>query len=156
MPSKAPSLVFIALCIIWGSTWLGIKVGLEFLPPFLFAGFRFVISTFTLLILAKVLHAQMPRDRSSWTVMLFLGVVQVSLPYGLVFWGEEYISSGLSAVLFSTLPFFVAMFAHVIANERLTETQDLRDRTLLCRSHCYLLERCYCSSKLHGAEFIVR
>ncbi len=53
--------------------------------------------------------------------MLFLGVFQISLPYGLVFWGEQYISSGLAAVLFATLPFFVVIFAHVLVKgERLT------------------------------------
>lgn len=120
MRLKAPSLVFFALCILWGATWLGIKVGLEFLSPFLFAGIRFAIATFALLFLAKLLHAHMPRDRSAWTLMLFLGFTQITLPYGLVFWGEEYISSGLSAVLFATLPFFVAIFAHLLSAEKLT------------------------------------
>lgn len=120
MQPKAPALVFVSLCVIWGSTWLGIKVGLEYLPPFFFAGIRFVIATLVLLILARVFHAQMPRGRSLWTVMLLLGFIQISIPYGLVFWGEEYISSGLSAVLFATLPFFVAIFAHLLAAEKLT------------------------------------
>lgn len=120
MQSKAPGLVFSALCIIWGSTWLGIKIGLEFLPSFLFAGLRFATATVALLVLAKLLHARMPRDHSSWNVMLFLGAFQISLPYALVFWGEEFISSGLSAVLFATLPFFVAIFAHILTSEKLT------------------------------------
>ncbi len=55
--------------------------------------------------------------------MLFLGIFQITIPYGLVFWGEEYISSGLSAVLFATLPFFVVIFAHIIADERLTKSK---------------------------------
>ena len=52
--------------------------------------------------------------------MLFLGIFQITFPYGLVFWSEEYVSSGLSAVLFATLPFFVAIFAHVFTEEKLT------------------------------------
>jgi len=55
--------------------------------------------------------------------MLFLGIVQIALPYSLVFWGEEYISSGLSAVLFATLPFFVAIFAHLLKSEKLTRSK---------------------------------
>ncbi len=78
-----------------------------------------------LLVLAKMLHAHMPRDRLSWEVMLFLGIVQISLPYGLVFWGEEFISSGLSAVLFATLPFFVAIFAHLLSAEKLSRFKVL-------------------------------
>jgi drug/metabolite transporter (DMT)-like permease len=118
--SKASGLVFCALCIIWGSTWVAIKIGLEFLPSFLFAGLRFATSATVLIVLAKILHAHMPKGRSSWNVMLFLGVFQVSLPYALVFWGEDFISSGLSAVLFATLPFFVAIFAHILKEEKLT------------------------------------
>ncbi|MGA8857792.1 MAG: EamA family transporter [Candidatus Bathyarchaeia archaeon] len=120
MQSKAPGLVFGALCVIWGSTWLGIKIGLEFLPSFLFAGLRFATATASLILLARLLHARMPRGRASWILMLFLGIFQITLPYGLVFWGEEYVSSGLSAVLFATLPFFVAIFAHMFTEEKLT------------------------------------
>lgn len=57
--------------------------------------------------------------------MLFLGIVQITIPYGLVFWGEQYISSGLSAVLFATLPFFVVIFAHVMIDEKLTKLKVL-------------------------------
>jgi drug/metabolite transporter (DMT)-like permease len=55
--------------------------------------------------------------------MLFLGVFQISVPYALVFWGEQYISSGLSAVLFATLPFFVIIFANMMVDERLTKVK---------------------------------
>lgn len=120
MRSRTPGLVFGALCFIWGSTWLAIKIGLEFLPPFLFAGIRFATATVSLLIISRMLHARMPRNRSSWAVMLFLGIFQISLPYGLVFWAEQYVSSGLAAVLFATMPFFVVVFAHILVNEKLT------------------------------------
>jgi drug/metabolite transporter (DMT)-like permease len=121
----APSAVFAALCFIWGSTWLAIKIGLEFLPPFLFAGIRFAAATASLLILTRILHARIPRDRSSWVVMLFLGVFQIGLPYGLVFWAEQYVSSGLAAVLFATMPFFVVIFAHILVEEKLTRLKAL-------------------------------
>jgi drug/metabolite transporter (DMT)-like permease len=126
LESRAPSFVFASLCFVWGSTWLVIKIGLEFLPPFLFAGIRFATATIMLLMLTKLLHARMPRDRHSWAIMLFLGVFQISLPYGLVFWGEEYISSGLSAVLFATLPFFVVITAHILVkDEKLTRLKAI-------------------------------
>jgi drug/metabolite transporter (DMT)-like permease len=123
--SRAPSAVFGTLCFIWGSTWLAIKIGLEFLPPFLFAGVRFATATASLLILTKMLHAHLPRDRPSWMVMLFLGIFQISLPYGLVFWAEQYISSGLAAVLFATLPFFAVIFAHILVDEKLTRLKAI-------------------------------
>jgi drug/metabolite transporter (DMT)-like permease len=118
-------MVFGALCFIWGSTWLVIKIGLESLPPFLFAGIRFATATISLLILARMLHARMPRNGSSWMVMLFLGIFQISLPYGLVFWAEQYVSSGLAAVLFATLPLFVVIFAHILVEEKLTRLKGM-------------------------------
>jgi drug/metabolite transporter (DMT)-like permease len=123
--SKAPGLVFGALCFIWGSTWLVIKIGLDFLPPFLFAGIRFATATVALLILTRIFSAKIPRNRSSWALMFFLGVFQISLPYGLVFWAEQYITSGLAAVLFATLPFFVVVFAHILSDEKLTKIKAM-------------------------------
>jgi drug/metabolite transporter (DMT)-like permease len=114
MQQKLPSVVFFAICLIWGSTWLAIKVGLEFLPPFLFAGIRFAVASVFLIFLVPVLHVRIPRDAFSWGVMLLLGFFQVTLAYGLVFWGQQYISSGLAAVLSATIPFFVVIFAHVL------------------------------------------
>jgi drug/metabolite transporter (DMT)-like permease len=65
----------------------------------------------------------MPTDWSAWWLMGFLGIFQLTIPYGLVFWGEQYISSGLSAVLFATLPFFVALLAHFFLDEKLTQVK---------------------------------
>lgn len=119
-------MVFAALCLIWGWGWLSIKVGLEFLPPFLFAGMRFAVASIFLTFLVPLLHARIPRDKSSWGVMLFAGIFQITLGYGLVFWGEQYISSGLAAVLSATLPFFVVIFAHLlIKDEPITRRKAL-------------------------------
>jgi len=126
MQQKLPGVVFFAICLIWGSTWLLIKVGLEFLPPFLFAGIRFAVASVFLLFLVPVLHARIPRDAFSWGVMILLGIFQVTLVYGLTFWGEQYISSGLTAVLSATFPFFVVIFAHV-----LTKTEFITRRKII-------------------------
>jgi len=116
-----PALVFGSLCFVWGSTWLAIKVGLGSLPPLFFAGLRFIIAWGLLLIYALAIRMEFPRDKASWRVMLFLGITQITLPYALVFWGEQYTTAGLAAVLFATVPFFVALFAHfIIPSERLT------------------------------------
>jgi len=116
-----PSVVFGSLCFVWGSTWLGIKVGLGSLPPFLFAGMRFIIAWAVLAAWLLARRIQFPKDKGSWEVMLFLGVTQMAVPYALTFWGEQYMTAGLTALLFATLPFFVAAFAHfLVPGERLT------------------------------------
>jgi len=116
-----PNLVFSSLCFVWGSTWLAIKVGLSSLPPVTFAGVRFVIASGFLLVFALLRKTQFPRDRKSWQVMLLLGLTQIALSYALAFWGEQYLTAGLTALLFATLPFFVVVFAHsMIPGEQMT------------------------------------
>lgn len=99
---------------------MAIKVGLESLPPLFFAGIRFVVAWGLLLTYALLANTEFPRNKVSWRVMLFLSLTQITIPYALVFWGEQYITAGLAAVLFATVPFFVALFARfMIPDERL-------------------------------------
>lgn len=113
-------LVFGSLCFVWGSTWLAIKVGLGSLPPFTFAGLRFLIAWALLMTYMLAKKVQFPRDKASWEVMLLLGLTQIAFPYALTFWGEQYMTAGLTSLLFATLPFFVAAFAHfIVPGERL-------------------------------------
>ena len=116
-----PGLVFTFLCFVWGSTWLAIKVGLGSLPPITFAGIRFVIASCLLASYAIAKRVKFPKDANSWRVMLFLSLSQIAVPYALAFWGEQYMTAGLTSLLFATLPFFVVVFAHfMIPGERVT------------------------------------
>ena len=105
-------LVWLVLCCIWSSTWLFIKIGLVYLPPFTFAGIRFVIAFILLALVIGLRGTKLPRARRDWLLLAVSGVLAFSLNYGLVFWGEQYISSGLAALLQSTLPAFGLIFAH--------------------------------------------
>lgn len=114
-------LVWLILCGIWGSTWLFIKIGLEDLPPLTFAGIRFVLASAILSSLILIRRARWPRTRGEWYLIAASGFLQFTLNYGLVFWGEQYISSGLAAVLQSTFPLFGLVFAHFyLPSERIT------------------------------------
>lgn len=125
MQSKAPGLVFTALCFIWGSEWMVIKIGLEFFPPFLFTGIVSAIAAIVLMVIVKLFDAEIPRKLSCWSVMVFLGLFQIVLPYGLVFWAEQYIPSGFAALLGATNPVFVVVFARMLVDERLTRFKGL-------------------------------
>src|SRR5436305_2400576 len=114
-------IVWLILCGIWGSTWLFIKLGLRDLPPITFAGIRFVIAAAILVLLALISRAPWPRSRRDWSVIAITGTLQFALNYGLVFWGEQYIPSGLAAVLQSTFPAFGLVIAHLyLPYERIT------------------------------------
>jgi len=113
--------VWLLLCLIWGSTWLFIKLGLDDLPPFTFAGIRFVIASAILFAIIKARRLSLPRTGADWILLAVTGVLSFSLNYGLLFWGEQYISSGLAALLQATIPAFGLVFAHLyLPGERLT------------------------------------
>jgi drug/metabolite transporter (DMT)-like permease len=117
-------LVWLILCGIWGSTWLFIKLGLADLPPITFAGIRFVIACAILFCLIRIRRIALPRARNDWVLLAVSGILAFGLNYGLVFWGEQYISSGLAALLQATLPAFGLVFAHFhLPAERLSWTR---------------------------------
>ena len=98
------------LVIIWSSTWVAIKIGLEDCPPLLGAGIRFAAAGLVLLAFAVV------RGRSLRTDVRLAGILALmpfALAYGLVYWGEQHIPSGLAAVLFGVLPLYTAFLGAV-------------------------------------------
>jgi drug/metabolite transporter (DMT)-like permease len=117
-------LVWLLLCLIWGSTWLFIKLGLSDLPPFTFAGIRFVIASAILFAIIAARRLSLPRNRSDWMLLAITGVLSFSLNYGLLFWGEQYISSGLAALLQATIPAFGLVIAHFyLPGEQMTSAK---------------------------------
>lgn len=115
-----------AISFIWGSTWLAIKIGLETMPPFLSAGMRFALAAGILAALSWAGGVPMPRVARTHMGLLALGVLNFVVNYGVVYWGEQYVSSGLTAVLFATYPLFVLMIAHAtIGGERITPLKAL-------------------------------
>lgn len=114
-------LVWLILCCIWGSTWLFIKLGLDDLPPLTFAGIRFVIAWIILVTIIRFRGIRLPSSRSDWSLLVVTGVLSFSLNYGLLFWGEQHISSGLAALLQATIPAFGLVIAHFyLPGERMT------------------------------------
>jgi drug/metabolite transporter (DMT)-like permease len=114
-------LIWLILCLIWGTTWIFIKVGLEDLPPIGFASARFLLAVGLLWILIKAKNLPMPRTRREWKLIAFTGILQFSLNYSAVFWSEQYISSGLAAVLQAMITVFGLLLAWIfLPNERIT------------------------------------
>jgi putative membrane protein PagO len=103
--------VYALLCLIWGSTWLAIKVGLVGVPPFLGAGLRFLLSAAVVGLLLAARRKPIALTRDDKLCVLSLGVLVFWLDYGLVYWAEVHISSGLTAVLFSTMPLMTALLS---------------------------------------------
>jgi len=103
---------FTTLCVVWSSTWLAIKIGLEDLPPISYAAIRFVIA-FVVLVAVSIGRVRLlPKSRADWMMLAFTGLLLFSLNYGLLFWGELHVSSGLAAVLQAIIPVAGMVFAH--------------------------------------------
>src|SRR4026207_2208164 len=105
---------FVALCLIWSSTWLAIKFGLRDLPPVSFVAIRFIIAVAVLLAISVGRVPLMPKGRGDFHLLAWTGVLMFCVNYALLFWAELYVSSGLSAVLQATIPMFGMVFAHFI------------------------------------------
>jgi drug/metabolite transporter (DMT)-like permease len=102
------------LVLIWSSTWVAIKIGLEDSPPLLGAGVRFALAGLVLLAVAAV---QGRRLRTDWVLATVLAVAPFAFAYGLVYWGEQYVPSGLAAVLFGILPLYTALLGSVLLHD---------------------------------------
>jgi drug/metabolite transporter (DMT)-like permease len=108
------------LCSIWGSTWLVIKEGYGGLGPFNAASIRFLIAGALTVPLVPLMGARWPRGKE-WLLTLWVGATLFTADYGLIYWGEQSLDSGMTAVIFSVLPLFTAVGAHFfLPAERLT------------------------------------
>ena len=109
------------LCLIWGSTWLVIKIGYGGLGPFNVAALRFLMAGTVLLPIVPLLGARWPTGRAEWTLVAFVGLVLFAADYGLIYWSEQFLDSGLTSILFATLPIITMALAHVyIPGDRVT------------------------------------
>src|SRR6185436_12598278 len=114
-------LAYALLCLIWGSTWIVIKVGYGDLGPFNVAAVRFVIAGTVFALLVPILGARLPRGRTEWLLVSWVGTVLFAADYGLIYWAEQRLDSGLTAVIFAVMPVMTSVAAHFyLASERLT------------------------------------
>ena len=115
------------LTLIWGTTWAAIRLGLRGIPPFTGVALRFAIGAAALFAVARALGVRLrgaaapapdasaaaSRRSSPWRVWLVNGLMTFFIPYGVLYWAEQWVPSGLAAVLFATSPLWVALAAHL-------------------------------------------
>lgn len=103
-------LLYILICLIWGTTWLVTRIGLNSLTPIFSAGVRFIVATITILLFMKFQSIKLNTDKLSMRLYIFMGLFAYAVPFALIYWGQMYVASGLAAVIFAIFPFFVALF----------------------------------------------
>ncbi|MXW55892.1 MAG: EamA family transporter, partial [Gemmatimonadales bacterium] len=103
-------LAFAAVYLVWGSTYLAIRFGVETIPPFLLGGTRFLAAGVILAVVSRRRGAPIPR-LSEWRAATISGVFMVVGGNGLVCWAAQYVPSGLTALLVATVPLWLVAIA---------------------------------------------
>jgi len=123
-PSQQPAwkvlLAFSIIYFVWGSTFLAIRVGVREVPPFLLAGMRFLVAGIVLYVWMRVKGTPTPTARQ-WSAATLLAVLIFVFDYGLLFWAERRVPSGIAAVMMATIPVFMTLSEILIMKtQRLT------------------------------------
>jgi drug/metabolite transporter (DMT)-like permease len=100
-------MAWVAVCLIWGTTYLGIRISLETMPPMLMAGLRWTFAGSLLAVYMAARGERLPQ-RSGWRNALVLGFLMLVMGNGGVVWAEQYVPSGLAAVVVASSPFWMA------------------------------------------------
>ncbi|MDP6907421.1 MAG: EamA family transporter [Candidatus Marinimicrobia bacterium] len=121
---------FIALCLIWGSTWYFIKISLNAgMPPFFGVGFRFFLSGLLFFLIIAFQKKSIPLNKQAMKLYLSFGLLNFALSYGITYWATQYIYSSISSILWGLFPLFTSVMAHFMlsgdANEKLTTNKLL-------------------------------
>ena len=111
---KSVGLVF--LCLVWGINWVAIKMSLEGLPPFISASFRFLLASIVLFLYVKGKRKRISLkvDKREFRFLAISAFLTYALDYGLIFWGEQYLSAGVTSIFFSTFALFTALFSNFV------------------------------------------
>lgn len=118
--SSYPALLGV-LALSWGSSYLFIKIGVATLPPLSLVAGRLFVGLAVLLVVAGITRTPFPRDRRTVGGLAVLGAVNIAIPFWLIGWAEQHITSGLTGILQSTSPFFTLVLAATfLHDERVT------------------------------------
>ena len=119
---------FIALCLIWGSTWYFIKISLNAgVPPFFGVGFRFFLSGLLFFLIIFFKKESIPFNKQAIKLYLSFGLLNFALSYGITYWATQYVYSSISSILWGLFPLFTSVMAHFMLsgddNEKLTSNK---------------------------------
>lgn len=108
------------VAFFWGTTFLGIRIGIETIPPFLVAGIRNLLSGFIIFTYLLVQRKLEPINPRQFIRVLILALMMIVFANGLTTYSEKYITSGLAALISTLSPFFVLVLNLTLGNEKLS------------------------------------
>lgn len=118
-----PYAVFTALCLAWGGTWIAIRLGVGAMPPLWLAGTRFTVAGLALLVIARFAGGWRRLTLDDLRRIAIMSMGAISICFGLIFWGEQYVDSNVAAVIVQGfvplgLCVFAALYGHEVIRQR--------------------------------------
>lgn len=112
---------FLLLALIWGSSFMWIKLAVQEIGPFALVGFRLLFGVLFLAIVVRARHLALPKDGHTWAVLALLALINTALPFVLISWGEQHIDSAVASILNGSVPLFTLFIAHwLLKDDRMT------------------------------------
>ncbi len=120
-PSAQDYALLFTLALLWGTSFMIIKIAVETVPPFTLTAARLAIAAVLLCVAARVSGQSLPKTGKAWILVTLAAIFSNALPFTLISWGEEKIDSGLTAILMAVMPLTTVLLAHfLIQDEKLT------------------------------------
>jgi drug/metabolite transporter (DMT)-like permease len=121
MPPFRVVVAYVSVALIWGSTWAAIKIGVNDVPPFVFAFARALAVAAVLTIISVALRQPFARGRQTIAVAVVVGVINIGWSWAIIFWSEQFVASGLVSVFGAAAPVWTAVLAHfMVKGDRLS------------------------------------
>ena len=115
-------LAYATVSLLWGSTYLAIRIGVQHMPPALFAASRFLLAGIILLAYARLTSQPLPNRAVDWRTNIIVGLLLLAVGNGLVVWGEQFVESGLAAIFIVTSPLWMVLFSATLPGLRYRPT----------------------------------
>ncbi|MGH2581477.1 MAG: DMT family transporter [Anaerolineales bacterium] len=114
-------LAFIGLSLAWGSSFFWVKIALDELGPFNLVALRLLVGAVALAIVALIRRLEWPKTSKHWSPLITLALINVAVPLVITAWGQQFIDSGIAAILLSTVPLFTVTFSQFfLRDDRIT------------------------------------
>ncbi len=110
-------LSYLTVCVVWGSTYLAIRVGVTDMPFLVFAGVRFFTAGSIIMLASRVMGWKFPERFDDYKTIALAGIMLLFISNGLVCWAEQWIDSGLTALLLAATPLFMALIEVIVPHE---------------------------------------
>ncbi len=119
-------IIFIALGLIWSSSFMWIEIGLREIGPFTLVAFRVFFGLLFGVVVMAVQRVPLPRTVKEWIPLIVLGLTNIAIPFLLISWGQKSIDSGVASILDATVPLFTILAAHfMLHDDKMTTSKVL-------------------------------